>query len=106
MWDEFGMRSANADYAAIRARMSKRPHAYLRQFYADTAIGRSTAVLRCGPGFFGASDVLFRTHSPFGPECGMGFLRENVRALDALDLPAGDRQDIYFRNALKLMRIE
>jgi len=106
MWDEFGLRSGNADYVAIRARMSKSPLEYFCQFYADTAIGGSTAALRCGLDFFGASHVLFGTDCPFGPEGGMWFLRENIRALDTLDLPAGDRQDIYFRNALKLMRLE
>ena len=106
MWDEFGLRSGNADYVAIRARMSKSPLEYFREFHADTAIGGSTAALRCGLDFFGASHVLFGTDCPFGPEGGMWFLRENIRALDALDMPAGEKQDIYFRNALKLMRLE
>ncbi len=105
MWEEFGLRSGNADYVAIRARMSKSPLEYFREFYADTAIGGSTAALRCGLDFFGASHVLFGTDCPFGPEGGMCVLRENIRALDELDVPAAEKQDIYFRNALKLMRV-
>lgn len=105
MWDELGLRSGNAAYAAIRKRMSKRPLEYFRDFHADTAIGGSVAALRCGMEFFGPSHVLFGTDCPFGPEGGLWFLRENIRALDALELPAEDRQDVYFRNALSLLRI-
>lgn len=103
MWDELGLRSGNSSYAAIRNRMSKRPIEYFRQFYADTAIGGSMAALRCGLEFFGSSHVLFGTDCPFGPEGGKWFLRENIRALDDLDLPTKQKNDIYFGNALMLM---
>lgn len=105
MWDELGLRSGNATYVAIRNRMSKRPIDYFREFYADTAIGGSVAALRCGMDFFGPSHVLFGTDCPFGPEGGMWFLRENIRALDALEMPADEKKDVYSRNALMLMRM-
>lgn len=105
IWDEFGLRGGNADYAAVRARMSKRPVEYFRRFYGDTVIGGSAAALRCGLDFFGAEHVVFATDFPFGPEGGLWFLRENVRALDSLDMPDGERQKIYSGNAIKLMRL-
>ena len=109
MWDELGERSDNARYRAIRARMaakSQRPIDYFRRFYADTVLGGSTAALRCGLDFFGPDHVVFATDFPFGPENGMWFLRENMRSVDELEMPARERDDIYFGNALKLMRME
>jgi predicted TIM-barrel fold metal-dependent hydrolase len=106
MWDELGERSDNARYKAIRARMAEkglRPIDYFRKFYADTVLGGSTAALRCGLDFFGPEHVVFATDFPFGPEDGMWFLRENMRSVDELELPAGERDGIYFGNALKLL---
>jgi aminocarboxymuconate-semialdehyde decarboxylase len=109
MWDELGERSDHARYRAIRARMaakSQRPVDYFRKFYADTVVGGSTAALRCGLDFFGPDHVVFATDFPFGPESGLWFLRENMRSVDELELPARERDGIYFGNALKLMRMQ
>jgi aminocarboxymuconate-semialdehyde decarboxylase len=61
--------------------------------------------LRCGLDFFGPDHVVFATDFPFGPENGMWFLRENMRSVDELEMPAREREGIYFGNALKLMRM-
>jgi aminocarboxymuconate-semialdehyde decarboxylase len=109
IWDELGKRSDNARDKEVRARMadkSLRPIDYFRRFYADTVLGGSTAALRCGLDFFGPDHVVFATDFPFGPEDGMWFLRENMRSIDELELPAHERDGIYFGNALKLMRME
>jgi aminocarboxymuconate-semialdehyde decarboxylase len=106
MWDELGERSNNERYRAIRARMagkSLRPIDYFRRFHADTVLGGSTAALRCGLDFFGPDHVVFATDFPFGPENGMWFLRENMRSVDELEIPADERAGIYFGNALKLL---
>ena len=103
MWNELGLRSGNQAYADLRRRMSKPPIEYFRQFYADTAIGGSLAALRCGVDFFGPDHVAFGTDCPFGPEGGAWFLRENIRAMDELELPEASKADVYFRNALSLV---
>ena len=106
MWDELGERSNNERYRAIRARMaekSQRPIDYFRRFYADTVLGGSTAALRCGLDFFGPDHVVFATDFPFGPENGMWFLRENMRSVDELEIPAAEREGIYLGNALRLL---
>lgn len=108
IWDELGERSGNARHRAIRGRMAakaQRPIDYFRRFYADTVLGGSTAALRCGLDFFGADHVVFATDFPFGPDNGMWFLRENMRSVDELELDAGERDGIYFGNALRLMRL-
>ena len=106
MWDELGERTNNVRYREIRARMkekSLRPVDYFRRFYADTVLGGSTAALRCGLEFFGPERVVFATDFPFGPENGLWFLRENMRSVDEIDIPAGERDGIYFGNALRLL---
>jgi aminocarboxymuconate-semialdehyde decarboxylase len=105
MWDEFGLRSGNPAHAAIRARMSKPPIEHFRGFFADTAIGGSTAALRCGLDFFGVDRLLFATDCPFGPEGGAWFLRENIRAVDELPVSAADRMKICSGSVIRLMRL-
>ena len=106
MWDELGLREKNQKNIAVRARMalqSKRPIDYFRQFFVDTAIGGSVAALRCGLDFYGADHVVFGTDFPYGPEGGMCFLRENIRAMTDLEMPLPERDSIYFANAQKLL---
>ncbi len=33
------------------------------------------------------------------------FIRETIKILDAMDLPDDDRRKIYFRNALRLLKM-
>jgi predicted TIM-barrel fold metal-dependent hydrolase len=107
MWDELGLRENDERNIAIRARMaqrSKRPIDYFREFFVDTAIGGSVAALRCGLDLYGADHVAFATDFPYGPETGMYFLRENIRAMEELELPTAERDTIYFGTAGKLLR--
>jgi aminocarboxymuconate-semialdehyde decarboxylase len=85
--------------------MAKRPIEYFRMFYGDTAVGGSKAAIRCGLEFFGADRVLFASDCPFDPEGGPMFIRETIRAIDALDISESDRRKIYSGNALRLMRM-
>lgn len=107
MWNELGLRENDERNVAIRARMaqrSKRPIDYFREFFVDTAIGGSVAALRCGLDFYGADHVAFGTDFPYGPETGMYFLRENIRAMADLEIQPAERDSIYFRTAEKLLR--
>jgi aminocarboxymuconate-semialdehyde decarboxylase len=109
LWDELGIRTENQDYQAIRARMAskgKRPIDYFRKYYADTVVGGSVAALRCGLEFFGADQVVFATDFPYGPEAGMWFLRENIRAVEAVEATATERDSIFFGNALNLASLK
>jgi uncharacterized protein len=108
MWDEIGTRG-NPRYKAIRERMAQkslRPIDYFRKFYADTVLGGSTAALRCGLEFFGPEHVVFASDFPYGPERGLWFLRESLRAVDEVEIGARERDGIYFGNALKLMGLQ
>ena len=105
LWDQLGSRTSDEDYGALLKRMAKRPMEYFRMFYGDTAVGGSRAAICCGLNFFGPDRVLFASDCPFDPEGGPMFIRETIRAIDSLDLSDEDKEKIYYRNALRLMRM-
>ncbi|MGH7000749.1 MAG: amidohydrolase family protein, partial [Stellaceae bacterium] len=107
--DQLGAREgAEEGYRKIVADMKakgKRPVDYFRQFYADTSINGSRAGMECGLSFFGIDHCLFGTDCPFDPEGGPLFIREIVKAVDAMKLSAADREKMYSGNARRLLRL-
>jgi predicted TIM-barrel fold metal-dependent hydrolase len=109
LWDQLGTRTSDEDYSSILAAMKakgRRPIDYFRLFYNDTAVGGARSAIRCGLDFFGADRVLFATDCPFDPEGGPMFIRDTIAALDSLALAEDERAAIYFRNALRMMKME
>jgi aminocarboxymuconate-semialdehyde decarboxylase len=103
LWAQLGSRSADENYEELLKSMKKKPIEYFRMFYADTVLGGSASALRCGLDFFGADHVVLASDCPFDPEGGPMFIREGIRSVEALKLPAADKRKIYFGNALKLL---
>lgn len=103
-WDQLGTRTSDVDYKALLKSMKKRPIDYLRMFYGDTALFGGRAGTVCGLEFFGIDHVAFASDTPFEPEPGL-FIRETIKVLDSLELSAGDREKIYFRNAQRLLNL-
>jgi aminocarboxymuconate-semialdehyde decarboxylase len=106
LWDQLGSRTSDEDYTSLLESMAERPIEYFRKFYGDTAVGGSQAAICCGLNFFGPDRVLFASDCPFDPEGGPMFIRETIKAIDALDISDENRQKIYFRNALRIMRMK
>ncbi len=105
LWDQLGSRTADEDYTSLLKSLVKRPVEYFRMFYGDTAIGGSRSAIVCGLDFYGPEKVVFATDCPFDPEGGPMFIRETIKAIDSIDMPEDDRLKIYFRNALRLMKM-
>ncbi len=103
-WDQLGTRTSDVDYKALLKSMKKRPIDYLRMFYGDTALFGGRAGTVCGLEFFGIDHVVFASDTPFEPEPGL-FIRETIKVLDSLEISAGDREKIYFRNAQRLLNL-
>lgn len=103
--DQFGSRTSDEDYEGMLKRMPKRPIDYFRMFYADTALAGGRSGIRCGLDFFGAEQVVFATDCPFDPEGGPMFIRTIPEAIDSLELSDQEREGIYFRNALRLLKL-
>ena len=104
-WDQLGSRTSDEDYGAVLQRLAKRPVDYFRMFYADTAVFGAYDATVCGLNFFGAGHVLFASDAPFDPERGPMYIRETIAILDRLPIPEADRQRIYWRNAVDLLKL-
>jgi predicted TIM-barrel fold metal-dependent hydrolase len=104
-WDQLGKRTSDVDYTALLRSMKKRPIDYFRSFYADTALFGAGPAVRCGLEFFGIDHVLFASDMPFEPVPGM-YARETIENIEALDLTAAQKDQIYRGNALRLLKLE
>jgi predicted TIM-barrel fold metal-dependent hydrolase len=104
-WDQLGVRTSDQDYGEVLRRLSKRPVDYFKMFYADTALFGAYDATVCGLRFFGADHVLFASDAPFDPERGPMFIRETIGILDRLPISHEEREQIYWRNALRLLKL-
>jgi predicted TIM-barrel fold metal-dependent hydrolase len=102
-WDQMGSRTSDEDYGALLKSLKKRPIDYMRMFYADTALFGADSATKCGLDFFGVDHVVFASDAPFDPEKGPMYIRETIRVIDGLDIPAADRARIYEGNARQLL---
>ena len=100
--DQLGSRTSDRDLTQVLKSLKKRPLDYFKMFLADTATFSSGSALRCGLDFFGVDNILFASDSPFDPEKGPGYIRDTIRVIDALDIPAADRAKIYSGNIARL----
>ena len=108
LWDQLGTRTDGEEgerYADTLRSLKLRPVEYFKRLYADTAVGGATGALRCGLEFFGPDRVMFASDCPFDPEGGPGFIREGMRALGELDIPAVTRTKIQSGNACTLLNM-
>jgi len=85
--------------------LKKPPIDYFHLFYGDTALNGSDAALRCGYTFFGAGHVVFATDFPYDNEDGERFTREVIRSVEALDVPAAEKQMVFEDNARRLLHL-
>ncbi|MEE8397119.1 MAG: amidohydrolase family protein, partial [bacterium] len=104
-WDQLGSRTTDEDYTVVLKRLKKRPVDYFKMFLADTAVFGSASATRCGLDFFGVDNVLFASDSPFDPEKGPMYIRETIKVLDGLGLPADQMEKIYRGNAQRLLKL-
>jgi len=86
--------------------LKKHPHDYFKLLYADTITVGSVPALECGLAFFGTDRVLFATDMPFDVEGGAKYLREALRGMQEIELPADHKQKIYEDNARRLFKLK
>ena len=104
-WDQLGKRTSDVDYGALLRSMKKRPIDYFRGFYADTALFGALAGTRCSLDFFGVDRILFASDMPFEPTPGL-YVRETIRVIEGLSLSADQKDQIYRRNAERLLNMK
>jgi predicted TIM-barrel fold metal-dependent hydrolase len=104
-WDQLGARTSDVDYAAVLKQLKKRPLDYFRMFYADTALFGAYDATVCGLHFFGPDHVLFASDAPFDPEGGQMYIRETIGVIDRLAITREEREQIYWKNAVRLLKL-
>jgi aminocarboxymuconate-semialdehyde decarboxylase len=104
-WDQLGTRTTDEDYGAVLKRLQRRPIDYFRMFYADTAVFGAYDATVCGLKFFGADKVVFASDAPFDPERGPMYIRETIAILDRLPISNEEREKIYWKNAVSLLKL-
>jgi predicted TIM-barrel fold metal-dependent hydrolase len=100
--DQLGKRTSDEDLSLVLKRLKKRPFDYFKDFYADTAVFGSRAATLCGLDFYPTGQVLFASDSPFDPERGPGYIRDTIKVLESIEMPADQREKISYRNAQRL----
>jgi aminocarboxymuconate-semialdehyde decarboxylase len=103
--DQLGTRTPENEKHLVQHSLKRRPIDYFRMFYGDTALFGAVGPLECGLAFFGLDRILFGTDMPFDPEKGPGFIRETIRAVDAMSIAPADRARIYEGNARRLLKL-
>jgi predicted TIM-barrel fold metal-dependent hydrolase len=98
----FGTPESNP--VAEDCKLKKPPLDYFKMLYADTALGED-APTRCGHAFFGTGSCLFATDAPFDAEQGRGLITNALRAVNALEIPAAEKEAIFSGNAKRLLRL-
>ena len=104
-WDQLGARTSDVDYSQVLQRLKKRPLDYFKMFYADTALFGAYDATVCGLKFFGVDHVVFASDAPFDPEKGPMYIRDTIAIVDRLPIGEDERQRIYWRNAVELLRL-
>ena len=102
-WDMLGTRTTDEGYEELLKSMKKRPIDYFHMFHADTALFGARAGTVCGLEFFGIDNVVFASDTPFEPTPGL-YIRETIKVIESLDLTADQKDQIFRRNALKLLK--
>ena len=86
-------------------KLTKLPEEYFKMFYADTALGGSTAGLMCGYAFFGPDHMLFGTDMPFDIEFGAKTVRKTIQSVDQMTIPDSEKKMIYEDNAKRILKL-
>jgi uncharacterized protein len=106
MFPFFGGRVNSYVGQALTGRGQKKMSAYWKQIYGDTAIDGMPGAYMCGYSFFGPDRIVFGTDYPFGLNEGESFIRNNLKGVKAMSIPAAAREKIFSRNAMKLLKIK
>ena len=85
--------------------LTKAPIEYFRMFYADTAINDNTPGLMAGYAFFGVDHLLFATDMPYDNQMGDRKTRENIAAVEKMDISDLEKKKIFEDNARALFRL-
>jgi aminocarboxymuconate-semialdehyde decarboxylase len=93
------------NHTDFKVGLRQAPVDYFRRFYVDTALIGNTPALMCSYDFYGAEQILFGSDAPFDGQAGFYGAPRTIKAIEAMDIPEGDRNKIFEENARKLLRL-
>ena len=76
---------------------------YYRSFYVDSAIQGSIGGMQASHAFYGADHILFGTDMPYASANGDGNARQCIASIEALGIPAADKERMFSGNLLRLI---
>ncbi len=87
------------------ADLSEPLSAYFDRVYGDTAVSGTGEVypLRCGYEFFGADNMVYSADYPFGPDRGDYWAGTIIRAIEELEIPDAEKEQILSGTAKRLL---
>jgi len=89
----------------LRDKLPRHISQYWPNIYGDTALEGSPEAFNCGYAFFGPDRMMYGTDYPFGANAGENFIRKNLEAVKAMDIPQDAKEKILGGNAKKLLKI-
>ena len=105
-WQFLGDRTSDEDYSEIIPNLRKPHPEYFKDFYADTALFGAAEATEMGLAYYPRDKVLFASDAPFDPEKGPMYIRVTIEIIDNLDIDDAWREDIYWKNAARIMDLE
>jgi aminocarboxymuconate-semialdehyde decarboxylase len=99
-WATLGSRTSGEDLSHVLPSLGKPLIDCFKDFYGDTALCGGRIGLQCGLDFYGVDHVLYASDAPFGAEGGAHYIRSQMQAVTALDIPQADKEKVCYRNAL------
>ncbi|MDJ1433812.1 amidohydrolase family protein [Halostagnicola sp. A-GB9-2] len=85
--------------------LSQPVETYFERIYGDTGVSSQgeTHTLECGYEFFGPENTLFAADYPYGAEGGRYWLKHQIPAIEAMDIPAEEKEMIFSENVAELL---
>jgi aminocarboxymuconate-semialdehyde decarboxylase len=96
--------SGRTDEIRHKYGLNENPLDSFRRFYVDSA-DHPASTLRCVKDFFGADRMVLGTNYPYGPEEGCVLVKNSLKAIEGLELNAGDKEKILGGNAARILGI-
>lgn len=94
------------DYERSLKRL-KKPHAeYFKDFYADTMLCGSRETIERGLAYYPRDRILFAANTAFEHGHEAERIRDTMAIIDTLEIDSAWKEDIYWRNAAKIMNFD
>ena len=105
-WDQLGTRTSDEDYTQLLRSLKKRPLDYFKMFYGDTALFGSLRRHGVRPQFLRRGPHPVRVRRAVRSRKGPMYIRETIAIVDRLPVSEEERERIYWKNAVKLLKLE